>query len=225
MMKKSEITNTGAKNQPNKTSEINSGLADQLLYLQQTIGNKDVADLIKKNAIHSASTLQNTDALVKNLRKKEDAEAVHISRDKALIEKEALDKIHREKSGDIEELASKCPGKDIFANVSAELVYVEIPGQENALFYHHTKLLDAKVSLEEANRTGQRREIYRGAIVPFVFSFQIELEAKPVAPIADKDTEEKNLEEETAESKKAFEKENTVLETEETEEPLADANT
>jgi hypothetical protein len=195
MIKKSEIQ-TPPDKKPLKTgADVSENLIEQLHYLQQTIGNKGVGELIKKNAIYSSSTLQNQKYLLKDEQKKENTEAEHIARDRSAIEKSTLEKILREKDGDIRSLASKKPGADIFANVRAELVYVNLPGNESTLFYHYTKVIDAAVSFDDVNRSYEQRSENRGSVVPLVFSFKIErvdevLAPKPVIVPQEKETAE-----------------------------------
>jgi hypothetical protein len=175
MNKKMEVKAHSEKNPQMENVQAREDLVNQLLYLQKTIGNKEVGDLISKNIIHSATSPNVQNSLVRNERKKNDFEQDLILEDMKEIEDEVKHKIELGKLDDVRTLMERKPGKPVFANIKSEMVYVSIPGSDDSMFYHETRLVDFSLSNQEVEKKDESREIKRGMIVPVTFSLRVEL--------------------------------------------------
>ncbi len=175
MNTKSELKAKTEKTPLNKSMQAHEDLVNQLLYLQQTIGNKEVGDLITKNIIHSATSPDFHNTLVENERKKREYEQKLIRDDMEEIEKEVERRIAAEKIDDLEAIMERKPEGAVFANIRANMYYIGIPGDESVMFYHETKLVDFTLSNREIEKKGESQETKRGMMIPVTFSLRVEL--------------------------------------------------
>jgi len=188
------------KEQAGKNPQINEKLINQFHYLQQTIGNQEVQNLVNAGIIIAGQPEINAESIIRNENKKQDFEAQQIAADNAALEDE-IKALMAQKKGKAEALVNKNQDKPVYANITTELIYARIPGDNALEFYHYTKLKDVDFSLRNINETQDPVYMNRGKSITAISSVLVTPELPVLAPNPKKENK-KEAEKELAEKPK-----------------------
>lgn len=202
---KKQTNKQGKKPTDAKTPLAPNALVDQFKYLQQTIGNQEVQQLVQTGVLSPLKTYQKLanpkdEKLVKNASRKDKFEEKQIQADRAAVDKEAL-KLLKKKNEQLQAMVNKNPELPVYANVSIELVYAQPPGKDAGEFYHYTRLVEAVFSHKEIEKKGGAKKIPRGKVIPITYSFEYEPAKKLAAAKKAKDEKEKAAKAKAAKAK------------------------
>jgi hypothetical protein len=156
-------------------SEVSRSTINQMNYLQQILGNKEVTHLIEMGIIQKNRPVSPDMGIITNQKKKEEYEVKQIEKDKDELMKEIEEKV-MEKKEEADSLYLDGSSGEVFVNVNTNIMYAEIPGEPPLLFYHYLDLVDISFSYQDINKQGEAKDIKRGQIIPYTFSYKYEPE-------------------------------------------------
>jgi hypothetical protein len=177
---------TTTKNQTVETQK-NEELINQMNYLQHTMGNQKVQELIKLGALPANMPDVKQSDLETTEKKRNNTEKIQIEKDREELRPE-IEKIVTRKKNDLERLKKSNPGRPIYANVTVELTYANIPGEKPMRLYHYTELKDVDVSFNNINQDVARSNSNRSDSIELVYSFLYD-ENKIIIDQKNKETE------------------------------------
>jgi hypothetical protein len=201
-MQKLKVEKNVQPHQQAQKAQVNEDLSGQMGYLQRTMGNKKVQELIQLGALPANIP----DAKISDMKNTQDKrtrfEKDQIDKDKTALKPE-IEKIIQGKKSTLESIKKANPGKPVYANVNIDLVYVNIPAEKSERLYHYTKLNDVSLSLDNISRDLGKKQSTRGESAGIIFSFLYDENKAPEVKGTD----------ETAKTENSVEAENTSDET------------
>lgn len=189
--------------------DVSKNTISQINFLQNTLGNQKVQELIHSGALAVDSETPGRLTILNNKQKEQETELM-------LADREALnpeiDKVIKQNQTLAEELKTQYPDKDIYVNVKTVLHFVKTPGDNPHEFYHYTELADVSFSLLNINKTGKTNAGNRGYTIEVTDSFLYRGDQEIITSREEPETEEALVtEEEITEAETETESNNTLI--------------